>query len=73
MSKSDIFVENYIPGKLDRLGLGYADLAAVNPSLLYCSITGFGGRGPYAQRGGYDVIAASYAGLVGITGSKVTV
>ncbi len=71
MSKSDILVENYIPGKLDRFGLGYEHMVAVNPSLIYCSISGFGSKGPYAQRGGYDVIAGAYAGLVHVTGPKV--
>lgn len=68
--KSDILVENYIPGKLSEYGLGYEDISKLNPSLIYCSITGYGPNGPYAKRPGYDVIAASVGGLLHITGSE---
>lgn len=68
--KSDIFIENYIPGKLSEYGLGYEDISKVNPALIYCSITGYGPHGPYAKRPGYDVIAASVGGLLHITGSE---
>lgn len=66
----DVLIENYVPGKLDKLGLGYKDIKRVNPSLVYCSITGFGSKGPYKNRAGYDVIAASIGGLLHITGEK---
>lgn len=69
-AKCDILVENFIPGKLDSLGLGYGPLSAVNAGLIYCSITGFGGTGPYARRAGYDVIAAAMSGLMHITGPE---
>ena len=52
---ADIWVENYRPGALDKLGLGYADLSAINPALVYCSVSGFGRDGPYAKRGGLDL------------------
>src|SRR5262245_54382867 len=52
----DVLVENYRPGVAARLGIGYEALAAVNPRLIYCSISGFGQTGPYADRGGYDLI-----------------
>lgn len=64
----DVLIENYVPGKLDKLGLGYEDMKKIAPSLIYCSITGFGSTGPYKTRAGYDVIAASIGGLLHITG-----
>lgn len=66
----DVLIENYVPGKLDKLGLGYEDMKKISPSLIYCSITGFGSKGPYKNRAGYDVIAASMGGLLHITGEK---
>lgn len=68
VSESDIFIENYIPGKLGSYGLGYEDLKLINPNLIYASLTGWGQEGRYAQRAGYDVIAASFGGLLSITG-----
>ncbi|KAG5889641.1 hypothetical protein JTB14_028920 [Gonioctena quinquepunctata] len=68
--KSDVLVENYVPGKLDELGLGYEDLRKIAPNLIYCSITGYGPCGPYKNKPGYDVIAASVGGLLHITGPK---
>ncbi|KAK7865097.1 hypothetical protein R5R35_014632 [Gryllus longicercus] len=68
VKKSDILVENYVPGKLDNLGLGYEDLKVIAPHLIYCSMTGYGSKGPYAKRPGYDVIASSVGGLLHITG-----
>ncbi|XP_064455273.1 succinate--hydroxymethylglutarate CoA-transferase-like [Ornithodoros turicata] len=66
----DVFVENYMPGKLDSLGLGYEDIKAVAPNVVYCSISGYGSKGRYKDRAGYDVIAASMAGLLHITGPE---
>ena len=60
-----------MPGKLDELNVGYEQLKQLNPSLIYCSITGFGEAGPYARRAGYDVIASAIAGLMHITGPRV--
>ena len=68
--KSDILVENFLPGKLDSMGLGYDQLRTINEQLIYCSITGYGPDGPYANRGGYDVIASSIGGLNYITGPE---
>ncbi|XP_015177313.1 PREDICTED: succinate--hydroxymethylglutarate CoA-transferase [Polistes dominula] len=68
--KSDVFVENYIPGKLAKMSLGYTDIKKVAPHLIYCSLTGYGSEGPYASRPGYDVIASSIGGLLHITGAK---
>ncbi|XP_072038528.1 succinyl-CoA:glutarate CoA-transferase-like [Amphiura filiformis] len=68
--KSDVVLENYIPGKLDQLGVGYKDLRKVAPSIIYCSITGYGSDGPYSKRGGYDVVGAALSGLLHITGPQ---
>lgn len=69
-SKCDVMIENYVPGKLEKMGLGYEDIKKVAPSIIFCSITGFGTVGPYAKRPGYDVIAASMGGLLHITGEQ---
>jgi len=70
VKKSDILVENFLPGTLDKLSLGYDVLKELNPRLIYCAISGYGTSGPYVTRGGYDVIAASLGGLLHITGSR---
>ncbi|XP_035174657.1 succinate--hydroxymethylglutarate CoA-transferase isoform X3 [Oxyura jamaicensis] len=67
---SDVFVENYIPGKLAEIGLGYEDIKKIAPHVVYCSITGYGQTGPMVQRGGYDSIAAAVSGLMHITGHE---
>lgn len=65
---ADIFVENYRAGALERMGLGYDDLAEVNPGLIYCSVTGFGRDGPYRDRGGLDLVAQAMSGIMSFTG-----
>ncbi len=67
---SDALVENFRTGALGRMGLGYDHLRAVNPRLIYCSISGYGRTGPYAERPGYDFIIQAEGGLMGITGPK---
>lgn len=67
---ADIFVENYRAGALSRMGLGYEDLAAVNPGIIYCSITGFGLDGPYRDRGGLDLVAQAMSGIMSFTGAR---
>jgi len=67
-SVSDVLVENYIPGKLSQMGIGYEQLSAECPHLIYCSISGYGQTGSYSQRAGYDVIASGMGGLMHITG-----
>jgi formyl-CoA transferase len=67
-SRADIVIENFRTGVLKRLGLGYEDVKKVNPSVVYCSISGFGQTGPYADRGGYDLIAQAMTGLMSFTG-----
>jgi crotonobetainyl-CoA:carnitine CoA-transferase CaiB-like acyl-CoA transferase len=65
---ADVLTENYRRGALDRLGLGYDALKAVNPALIYCSISGYGRTGPAADKGGFDLIAQGVSGLMSITG-----
>lgn len=67
-SKADILVENFKPGGLQKYGLDYESLKALNPGLIYCSITGFGQSGPYANRPGYDFLIQGMGGLMSITG-----
>ena len=65
---ADVLVENYKVGGLAKVGLDHASLAAANPRLVYCSITGFGQRGPYAERAGYDFIIQGMSGFMSVTG-----
>jgi crotonobetainyl-CoA:carnitine CoA-transferase CaiB-like acyl-CoA transferase len=65
---ADVVIENYRRGTMERLGLGYDVLHADNPGLIYCEISGFGRSGPYADRGGFDLIAQGMSGLMSITG-----
>uniref|UniRef100_A0A8D2ATG7 Succinyl-CoA:glutarate-CoA transferase n=1 Tax=Sciurus vulgaris TaxID=55149 RepID=A0A8D2ATG7_SCIVU len=67
----DVFVENYVPGKLSAMGLGYEDIDKIAPHIIYCSITGYGQTGPMSQRAGYDAIASAISGLMHITGPEV--
>ena len=68
LEKADVVVENFRPGVMDRLGLGYEDLAQRKPTLIYCSISGFGATGPYRNRGGFDLVAQGMSGLMSVTG-----
>jgi crotonobetainyl-CoA:carnitine CoA-transferase CaiB-like acyl-CoA transferase len=68
LQKGDVLVENFRPGTLDGLGFGYDAVHALNPKLIYCSISGFGQTGPYAQRPGYDLIAQAEGGVMSLTG-----
>ena len=65
---ADVFVENYRPGSMDRMGLSYADLSKINPRLVYCSVSGFGLDGPYSNRGGFDLIAQAMSGIMSFVG-----
>ncbi|CAN5459035.1 CaiB/BaiF CoA-transferase family protein [soil metagenome] len=67
-TKSDILIENFKVGGLKKYGLDYGSLKAINPRLIYCSITGFGQDGPYAQRAGYDFMIQGMGGIMSITG-----
>jgi crotonobetainyl-CoA:carnitine CoA-transferase CaiB-like acyl-CoA transferase len=65
---ADVLTENYRRGTLEKLGLGYDVLSEVNPGLIYCAVSGYGRDGPYADKGGFDLIAQGFAGLMSITG-----
>jgi crotonobetainyl-CoA:carnitine CoA-transferase CaiB-like acyl-CoA transferase len=68
VAKADVVTENYRLGTMEKLGLGYDALKAINPALIYCSISGYGRTGPYADKGGFDLIAQGMSGLMSITG-----
>lgn len=67
---SDVFVENYKFGDMQRYGLDFKTLSEINPRLVYCSITGFGQTGPYRKRAGYDFVVQAMGGLMSITGER---
>jgi crotonobetainyl-CoA:carnitine CoA-transferase CaiB-like acyl-CoA transferase len=69
-AKCDVLLENFKYGDLERYGLAYADLAKVNPRLVYCSVTGFGHTGPWRERPGYDFMVQGMAGLMSVTGER---
>jgi crotonobetainyl-CoA:carnitine CoA-transferase CaiB-like acyl-CoA transferase len=68
IARADIVVENFVPGDLDRFGLGAAALRDARPELIVCSITGFGQDGPYAMLSGYDAVLQGFTGLMSVTG-----
>ncbi|SPO23453.1 related to alpha-methylacyl-coa racemase [Ustilago trichophora] len=68
VAKADVVVENYLPGKLASMGLGYEDLKKIKPDIIYASLTGYGQTGSYRDKAGYDVIIAADAGMMHITG-----
>jgi len=65
---ADVVTENYRRGTLEKLGVGYDVLSKVNPGLIYCAVSGYGRDGPFADKGGFDLIAQGFAGLMSITG-----
>ncbi len=68
LASADVAIENFRKGTMERLGLGYDNLREVNRGLIYCEVSGFGRTGPYAERGGFDLIAQGMSGLMSITG-----
>ncbi len=68
LDSADVVIENYRHDTMERLGLGYETLRKTNPKLVYCAVSGFGRTGPYAERGGFDLIAQGMSGLMSITG-----
>ena len=68
VEEADVVVENFRPGVMERLGLGYEELRNIKPSLVYCTISGFGSTGPARNRGGFDLVAQGVSGLMSITG-----
>ncbi len=68
---ADVLVENFRPGTMTRLGFGYEQVHAQQPRLIYCSISGFGHTGPYADRGGFDLVAQAMSGVLSVTGHAI--
>jgi len=69
-AQCDVFIENYKVGDMARYGLDYAAISAINPKIVYCSLTGFGQNGPYAPRPGYDYVIQGMGGLMSLTGER---
>jgi crotonobetainyl-CoA:carnitine CoA-transferase CaiB-like acyl-CoA transferase len=67
-AKADVMIESFRAGAMDRMGLGYEDMKAINPRLIYCAISGFGRTGPLSNKGGYDLMVQAYSGLMSTTG-----
>src|SRR5690625_2911064 len=67
---ADVLIENYRMGTMEKLGLGYEELKAINPGLIYCAISGYGRSSPMAQTGGFDLIAQGFSGIMSVTGEK---
>jgi len=67
--RSEILVENFRPGTMEGLGLHYEAIQEVNPTIIYCSISGFGQTGPYRSRGGFDLVAQGMSGLISVSGT----
>ena len=70
VKKADVVVENYRPGVMDRLGLGYDVLKEVNDQIIYAAVSGYGRYGRYSQRPGYDILGQAMGGLMSVTGTK---
>ncbi|MDD3513946.1 MAG: CoA transferase, partial [Synergistaceae bacterium] len=68
VKKADIVIENFRPGTMEKLGLGYEELKKLNPAIIYAAISGFGHTGRYSQRPGYDIISQAMSGLMSTTG-----
>lgn len=68
LSEADVVIENFRVGTMEKIGLGWSGLSELNPKLVYCQITGFGRTGPMSQKGGFDLIAQGYSGLMSVTG-----
>src|SRR4051794_20347112 len=67
---ADVLVENFAPGAMERLGFGYEDLHKQHPTLIYCSLSGFGRTGPYKHRRGFDLVAQAMSGIMSFTGER---
>lgn len=70
IARADVVLENFRPGALDRLGLGYHDVAALNSTVIYCSVSGYGQQGPFATRAAFDVAVQAASGLMSVTGEE---
>jgi crotonobetainyl-CoA:carnitine CoA-transferase CaiB-like acyl-CoA transferase len=70
IASTDVLVENFGPGVMDRLGFGYAEISKSHPALIYCSLSGFGRTGPYKHRRGFDLVAQAMSGIMSFTGEE---
>ena len=70
VEKSDVLIENFTPGAIERLGFGYDAVKEYNPRIIYCSVSGYGQTGPYSKLGGYDVVAQAMSGIMDNTGEN---
>ncbi len=70
VKEADVLIENYRLGTMEKLGLGYDQLKEINPGLIYCAISGYGRTGPMAEKGGFDLIAQGFSGIMSVTGEK---
>jgi hypothetical protein len=70
LADADVVTENYRGGTMEKFGLGYEELKRINPGLIYCCISGFGRTGPFADKGGFDLIAQGMSGLMSMTGEE---
>jgi crotonobetainyl-CoA:carnitine CoA-transferase CaiB-like acyl-CoA transferase len=70
VKKSDVVIENFRKGTLEKLGIGYDELKKINPKIILCEISGYGRTGPYADKGGFDLVAQGMSGLMSITGES---
>jgi len=68
IAQADVFIENYRKGAMEHFGIGWEKMHKINPRLIYCSVSGFGRTGPYAERGGFDLITQGMSGIMSITG-----
>ena len=70
IKESDVLIENFIPGKLKKYNLDYQSVKSLNPKLIYCSVSGYGYTGPYASKGGFDLVAQGMSGIMAVTGDE---
>ena len=68
LEDADVMIHNFRPGVVDRMGLAYDDVSALNPAIVYCTVSGFGTTGPYSSRAGFDLVAQGMSGLMSING-----
>lgn len=68
LEDADVMIHNFRPGVVDRMGLAYDDVSAINPAIVYCTVSGFGATGPYSSRAGFDLVAQGMSGLMSING-----
>ncbi len=72
VASADVYIQNFRPGAAERMGAGFADLAAINPRLVYCSISGFGPKGPYVKKPSYDSVAQALSGFLSVVTDPAT-